>query len=91
MLVVGAMLTGLIISGACSAGAEQEMIKSGNFARIYDPSVGEEKQWYINDHCFIRGKDGTWHMFDIAHAEPMAQLYWNDGMDYPDTSMPVPQ
>ena len=40
------------------------------FFRIYDPSVGENEKWYINDHCFIRGGDGTWHLFGITHTEP---------------------
>lgn len=50
------------------------MIHVGDFKRIYNPSVGEQTQWYINDHCFIRGQDGLWHMFGITHAEPAAPL-----------------
>jgi sucrose-6-phosphate hydrolase SacC (GH32 family) len=50
------------------------MIHAGDFKLIYDPSVGEQAQWYINDHCFIRGQDGLWHMFGITHAEPAAPL-----------------
>lgn len=50
------------------------MIHAGEFKRIYDPSVGEQESWYINDHCFIRGEDGLWHMFGITHAEPGAPL-----------------
>lgn len=46
----------------------------GPFTRIYDPSVGEAERWYINDHCFVQGADGRWHMFGITHAEPMAPL-----------------
>ncbi|MDR1303587.1 MAG: hypothetical protein LBK76_00010 [Verrucomicrobiales bacterium] len=49
-------------------------ITAGEFAKIYDPSVGEVKPWYINDHCFVRADDGTWHMFGITHAEPAAPL-----------------
>ena len=44
------------------------------FERIYDPSVGETSAWYINDHTFIRGADGVWHLFGITHAEPAAPL-----------------
>lgn len=47
---------------------------AGEFTRIYDPSVGEDMPWYINDHCFIRDDDGTWHMFGITHADPAAPL-----------------
>ncbi|MGH3098584.1 MAG: hypothetical protein ACRDMV_21570 [Streptosporangiales bacterium] len=46
------------------------VVASGEFAKIYDPSVGESQPWYINDHCVIRAEDGTWHLFGITHAEP---------------------
>lgn len=41
----------------------------GKFEHIYDQSVGEEKTWYVNDHCLIRGKDG-WHLYGITHPQP---------------------
>ncbi len=40
------------------------------FQKVFDPSVGEKEPWYINDHCFIRASDGTWHLFGITHREP---------------------
>lgn len=43
---------------------------NGTFTRIYDPSVGESKPFYINDHTFVRDATGTWHLFGITHAEP---------------------
>lgn len=46
------------------------LVESGPFVKIYDPSVGEKEPWYINDHCFIQGEDGLWHLFGITHAEP---------------------
>lgn len=46
------------------------LVECGKFKKIYDPSVNEKQQWYINDHCFIRAADGTWHMFGIPHPEP---------------------
>jgi beta-fructofuranosidase len=49
---------------------EVDIVKAGEFRRIYDPSVGESGEWYINDHCFARGVDGTWHLIGITHAEP---------------------
>jgi hypothetical protein len=49
-------------------------VEVGPFACIYDPSVGEAERWYINDHCFVEGPDGRWHMFGITHAEPAAPL-----------------
>lgn len=39
------------------------------FYKIYDPSIGEDKQWYINDHTIIKGDD-AWHLFGITHEEP---------------------
>jgi arabinan endo-1,5-alpha-L-arabinosidase len=47
------------------------LVGAGEFRKIYDPSVGEREPWYINDHCFIRGHDGLWHLFGITHAEPL--------------------
>jgi len=46
----------------------------GAFKKIYDPSVGEDKRWYINDHTFIRAADGQWHLFGITHPEPAAPM-----------------
>jgi beta-fructofuranosidase len=43
---------------------------AGEFRRIYDPSVGENQSWYINDHTFVRDRTGTWHLLGITHAEP---------------------
>ena len=47
-------------------------VTAGQFERIYDPSVGENERWYINDHTFIRDDGGTWHLIGITHAEPAA-------------------
>lgn len=44
------------------------------FIRVYDPGVGENEPWYINDHTFIRDEHGTWHLFGITHAEPLNPL-----------------
>src|SRR5580658_3748923 len=46
------------------------LVENGPFIKIYDPSVGESTNWYINDHCFVRAQDGSWHMFGITHQEP---------------------
>jgi beta-fructofuranosidase len=45
-------------------------VVSGEWTHIYDPSVGEDEQWYINDHTIFRALDGTWHLIGITHAEP---------------------
>ena len=54
--------------------APKTLVECGNFVKIYNPSVGEKEPWYINDHCFIQGKDGTWHMFGITRQEPARPL-----------------
>jgi arabinan endo-1,5-alpha-L-arabinosidase len=53
---------------------EKELVTAGEFVKIYDPSVGEQKPWYINDHCFIYGDEGKWHLFGITHEEPANPL-----------------
>lgn len=47
---------------------------TGAFSKIYDPGVGESRAHYINDHTFVRAKDGTWHLFGITHEEPANPL-----------------
>ena len=42
----------------------------GWFKHVYNPSLPDQLQWYINDHTFIRDVNGTWHMFGITHAAP---------------------
>ncbi|MBE6766465.1 MAG: glycosyl hydrolase family 32 [Ruminococcaceae bacterium] len=44
-----------------------------DFFKIYDPSEGEDKVWYINDHTIIKASDG-WHLFGITHEEPAKPL-----------------
>lgn len=43
-----------------------------DYVKIYDPSIGESQQWYINDHCLIYGNDGKWHLYGITDPEPMS-------------------
>lgn len=45
--------------------------RSGNFTKVYDPSVGETVPWFFNDHTFIRDAAGTWHLFGITDEEPL--------------------
>ena len=44
----------------------------GPFQRVYDPSVGEVRAWYVNDHTFFRDAAGTWHLIGITHEEPLS-------------------
>lgn len=49
-------------------------LESREFVKVYDPSVGENEKWYINDHCFIIDQTNTWHMFGITRQEPADPL-----------------
>ena len=57
---------------AAVAGSRAE-VTAETFVKIYDQSVGEKEPWFMNDHCFVRGPDGTWHMFGIAERYPVRQ------------------
>ncbi len=47
-----------------------EVPVAGEFEKIYDPSVGENERWYINDHTFVRDDTGMWHLIGITDTEP---------------------
>lgn len=64
----------LSCAGVCLAADQPPLVVAGSFTHIYDPSVGETQKWYINDHCFVPGADGSWHLFGITHPEPAAPL-----------------
>jgi len=49
---------------------DRSSVVAGDFRQIYDPSVGEVEQWYVNDHTFICDLAGMWHLIGITHAEP---------------------
>jgi hypothetical protein len=45
------------------------LLTVGEFRRIYDPSVGETQQWYVNDHTIARDQQGVWHLIGITHVQ----------------------
>jgi hypothetical protein len=54
----------------------EDVVGAGAFKRIYDPSVGEDRPWYFNDHAFIRDRaSGRWHLYGITHPEPADPLH----------------
>lgn len=53
------------------AEAGKPLVEAGAFKQIFDPQAGEKDPWCINDHTFIRGSDGTWHVFGITHILPV--------------------
>jgi sucrose-6-phosphate hydrolase SacC (GH32 family) len=46
----------------------------GDFQPIYDPAAGEQEPWCLNDHTFVKGPDGLWHVFGITHIRPFHHL-----------------
>lgn len=46
--------------------ADKAILTTGKFKLIFDQSVGEKDIWYMNDHCFIKGPEGKWHMIGIT-------------------------
>ena len=72
-------------------------VYSGEFKKIYDPSVGENEKWYINDHTIIKGEDG-YHLFGITHEEPAdplneklcAHAFTKDILNTPMEKLPYP-
>jgi beta-fructofuranosidase len=71
--VVGILLAGAIVASAADTG-KAPLVECGTFVKIYDPGVGEDKPWYINDHCFIQGPDQKWHLLGITREEPASPM-----------------
>lgn len=49
-------------------------VSATSFSKIYNPSMSEIEQWYINDHCIVHDRNNTWHLFGITHPEPANPL-----------------
>ena len=68
------LIVTVAVMGCATAGGGREgaALSAGEFVRIYDPNTDAlaGQIWYINDHCFIRGRDGTWHMFGFTNFLP---------------------
>jgi len=67
------ILAVFMLLGAMDAGfaAERPLVEAGRFTQIFDPKAGETEPWCINDHTFICGADGAWHVFGITHILPV--------------------
>jgi beta-fructofuranosidase len=68
------LLMALALLGCTGTGlvaAEPPLVEAGKFTEIFDPKRGEQEPWCINDHTFVRGPDGTWHVFAITHILPI--------------------
>lgn len=45
-------------------------LEVGAFKPIYDAATGQKEPWCLNDHTFVKGPDGRWHLFGITHVKP---------------------
>ncbi len=54
----------------CSLPLLNSPLEVGKFKPIYDPAIGADAPWCLNDHTFIKGPDGLWHLFGITHVKP---------------------
>jgi beta-fructofuranosidase len=63
----------VVVSGAQASliAATTNLVEAGKFTEIFDPQAGETEPWCINDHTFVRGPDGKWHVFGITHILPV--------------------
>lgn len=88
LLALIAITTSLIIapggvadarpSSSAVTAAAVEWVGAGTLQNIYDPTATEVPARYINDHTFIKGRDGTWHMFGITGPVPTPPQVWPD-------------
>jgi arabinan endo-1,5-alpha-L-arabinosidase len=74
LVVAGCGVVRIAVAAEPTAPPESKkpIVETGKFIKIYDPAVGEKnKTWYINDHGFAFGPDGTWHLYGITGHEPI--------------------
>src|SRR5690349_13853177 len=69
--MIGAALGAAILSSPrCAADDAPPRFEVGAFRKIYSPDRGDGAAWHVNDHCFVDGPDGLWHLFGIAWTDP---------------------
>jgi hypothetical protein len=49
------------------------LLDQGRMAHVFDTSLVPGGPYYVNDHTFVRGPDGGWHLFGIFHREPIGE------------------
>lgn len=55
----------------------EKVFSVGKFEVIYDVAKETKTPWCLNDHTFVKGPDGLWHVFAITHPNPMK---WEEDM-----------
>ena len=48
------------------AAARTPLVEAETFHTIFTAA----EPWCVNDHTFVQGPDGTWHLFGITHPKP---------------------
>jgi hypothetical protein len=49
------------------------ILSQHEMAHVFDTSPLPGGPYYVNDHAFIQGRDGQWHLFGIFHREPIGE------------------
>ena len=64
--------TGMLAARAADSASStaRNLVEAGEFKEIYDPAKASQEPWCINDHTFVHGADGLWHVFGITHIVP---------------------
>jgi len=65
-----ALCLGTALYAAAASELTHPVVRAGKFTEIFDPKAGEKEPWCINDHTFVHGPDGAWHLFGITHVVP---------------------
>jgi hypothetical protein len=53
--------------------AMSAVLEQAPMAHVFDTSPLLGGPYYVNDHTFIQGPDGAWHLFGIFHHEPIGE------------------
>jgi hypothetical protein len=53
--------------------AVSTILEQGAMTHVFDTSEMGGGPYYVNDHAFVQGTDGAWHMFGIFHHEPIGE------------------
>jgi hypothetical protein len=49
------------------------IVGQGAMVHVFDTTPLPGGPYYVNDHTFVEGPDGSWHLFGIFHHEPIGE------------------
>lgn len=66
-----------MISIALAKPQQQVLVTASPFTAVFNTSSSDPNlpSWYVNDHTFIYGPGGYWHVFGITHTEAADPLF----------------